>query len=139
MTSASARAGAELRPNFLSRYLQAHVREVVFTLGRFYRNLSGALLTCFVIGITLALPAGLHCLVRNVDALGYSWETSLQASLFLKDSTTPEQGRELARRIKGRPGVADTANSRWRSSRRCPVSARRWICWTAIRFRRSSP
>lgn len=109
MTSASARAGAELRPNFLSRYLQAHVREVVFTLGRFYRNLSGALLTCFVIGITLALPAGLHCLVRNVDALGYSWETSLQASLFLKDSTTPEQGRELARRIKGRPGVADTA------------------------------
>lgn len=109
MTSASARPGAELRPNFLSRYLQAHVREVVFTLGRFYRNLSGALLTCFVIGITLALPAGLHCLVRNVDALGYSWETTLQASLFLKDSTTPEQGRELARRIKGRPGVADTA------------------------------
>ena len=109
MTSASARPGAELRPNFLTRYLQAHVREVVFTLGRFYRNLSGALLTCFVIGITLALPAGLHCLVRNVDALGYSWETTLQASLFLKDSTTPEQGRELARRIKGRPGVADTA------------------------------
>lgn len=109
MTSASARPGAELRPNFLSRYLQAHVREVVFTLGRFYRNLSGALLTCFVIGITLALPAGLHCLVRNVDALGYSWETTLQASLFLKDSTTPEQGRELAGRIKGRPGVADTA------------------------------
>ncbi|TAM25789.1 MAG: ABC transporter permease, partial [Nevskiaceae bacterium] len=108
MTSASARPGAELRPNFLSRYLQAHVREVVFTLGRFYRNLSGALLTCFVIGITLALPAGLHCLVRNVDALGYSWETTLQVSLFLKDSATPEQGRELARRVEGRPGVADT-------------------------------
>lgn len=110
MTSASpGKAAAELRPNFLVRFFQGHAREVVFTLGRFYRNLGGALLTCFVIGITLALPAALHTLVGNVNALGYSWETTLQASLFLKDKVTPEQGQELARRIRERPGVAETA------------------------------
>lgn len=110
MTSASPRkAAAELRPNLLVRFFQGHAREVVFTLGRFYRNLSGALLTCLVIGITLALPAALHTLVGNINALGYSWETTLQASLFLNDKVTPQQGQQLAQRIRERPGVAETA------------------------------
>jgi cell division transport system permease protein len=110
LTSANAgKAAAELRPNFLVRFFQGHAREVVFTLGRFYRNLSGALLTCFVIGITLALPAALHTLVGNVNALGYSWETTLQASLFLKDKVTPEQGQALAQQLRARSGVAETA------------------------------
>lgn len=111
MTSAksapAAKAVAELRPNFLSRFAQGHLREVLFTLSRFYRNLSGALLTCFVIGITLALPASLHTMVRNINAVSYSWESTLQASLFLKDSTTPAQAAALIAKLKTRPGVAD--------------------------------
>ena len=111
MTSASAKSvaktGAELRPNFLSRFAQGHAREVAFTLSRFYSNLSGALLTCFVIGITLALPASLHTMVRNINAVSYSWESTLQASLFLKDSTTPEQAQAVIARLKTRPGVAE--------------------------------
>ncbi len=103
----SAKAGAELRPNFLARFAQGHAREVVFTLGRFYGNLSGALLTCFVIGITLALPASLHTMVRNINAVSYSWESTLQASLFLKDSTTPAQAAALIGKLKTRPGVSD--------------------------------
>lgn len=105
MTSAS--AGVELRPSFLSRFAQGHAREVAFTLRHFYHNLSGALLTCFVIGITLALPAGLHTVVRNINAVSYSWETTLQASLFLKDSTTPAQAQALTEKLKDRPGVAN--------------------------------
>jgi len=103
----AAKAVAELRPNFLSRFAQGHLREVLFTLSRFYRNLSGALLTCFVIGITLALPASLHTMVRNINAVSYSWESTLQASLFLKDSTTPAQAAALIAKLKTRPGVAD--------------------------------
>lgn len=103
----SAKANAELRPGFLMRFVQGHAREVKFTLSRFYGNLSGALLTCFVIGITLALPASLHTIVRNIDAVSYSWENTLQASLFLKDSTTPAQAQALIAKLKSRPGVAD--------------------------------
>ena len=111
MTSAKAtsgvKSGTELRPNFLARIAQSHVREMVFTLSSFFGNLSGALLTCFVIGITLALPASLHTLVRNINAVSYSWENTLQASLFLKDSSTPAQAQALISRIKQRPGVAN--------------------------------
>jgi cell division protein FtsX len=63
-------------------------------------------LTAAVIGITLALPAALHVLAQNVSAISYSWEGTLQASLFLKDSVTPERGRELAKSVDGRTGVA---------------------------------
>ena len=111
MTSAKAQSGAkagtELRPSFLARIAQSHAREMVFTLSHFFGNLSGALLTCFVIGITLALPASLHTLVRNINAVSYSWENTLQASLFLKDSTTPAQAKALITALKQRPGVAD--------------------------------
>ncbi len=111
MTSAKpvsgAQAGAELRPNRLSRFFEGHIREMLFTLSRFYRNLGGALLTCFVIGITLALPASLHTMVRNINAVSYSWESTLQASLFLKDSTTSEQAAALIAKLRTRPGVAE--------------------------------
>lgn len=99
MTSANA------RPGLLTRMAQAHARDAVFTLGQFWRNLSGALLTCMVMGITLALPASLHMAVRNVSAVSYSWESTLQVSLFLRDSTTPEQAEALAMRLRARTGV----------------------------------
>lgn len=102
-----AKPGAELRPNFLVRFVQGHAREMSFTLRRFYRNFSGAMLTCCVIGITLALPAGLHTVVRNLNSVSYSWESTLQASLFLKDSTTSEQAAALVAKLKSRPGVAE--------------------------------
>ena len=57
--------------------------------------------------ITLALPASLHTLVRNINAVSYSWENTLQASLFLKDDTTPAQAKALITTLKQRPGVAD--------------------------------
>jgi len=107
LTSASALSGAELHPSWFARFFQGHARELRFTLSRFYGNLSGALLTCFVIGITLALPASLHTLVRNINAVSYSWESTLQASLFLKDSTTPAQATALIAKLKTRPGVAE--------------------------------
>lgn len=97
---------SELRPGFFARIAQGHSREACFTLRKFYSNLGGALLTCFAIGITLALPAALHTLVRNVNAVSYSWESTLQASLFLKDSVSAEQGAALAQGLKGRPNVA---------------------------------
>lgn len=101
MTSANT-----LQAGFFSRLTQGHARDAVFTLGQFYRNLSGALLTCLVMGITLALPASLHMAVRNVSAVSYAWESTLQVSLFLHDSTTPEQAELMMQKLSSRPGVA---------------------------------
>lgn len=88
------------------RWLLEHARTLVATLGRLSREPVSTFLTAAVIGITLALPAGLHVLVQNVNAISYSWEGTLQASLFLEDEVTPERGRTLARELGQRQDVS---------------------------------
>ncbi len=97
---------ASLRETLLA-YLREHLRVLLFTLRRLLRNPGGSLLTAAAIGITLALPAGLHLLLQNVSTLSYSWESSVQASLFLRDSVSEADGQKLARELAKRPGVAD--------------------------------
>jgi len=91
---------------WLRRWLLEHARTLVATLGRLSREPLSTFLTAAVIGITLALPAGLHVLVQNVSAISYSWEGTLQASLFLEESVTPERGRALVRELQQRQDVA---------------------------------
>src|SRR5699024_3377816 len=79
-----------------------------YSLGRLAQRPFGSFLTIAVIGITLALPAALHVLLNNVSALSYSWERSVQASLFLASDVTDTQGRALATRIADDPQVAHT-------------------------------
>jgi len=90
---------------WLRRWALDHVRVLVATLGRLSREPVSTFLTAAVIGITLALPAGLHVLVQNVNAISYSWEGTLQASLFLEDEVTPERGRALVRELEQRQDV----------------------------------
>lgn len=97
-------AGA--RPNFLRRWLLDHLRVMFATLGRLWREPGATALTATVIGVTLALPAGLHVVVRDVSAVSYSWEGALQVSLFLKDSVNASRGQELARSLGQHAGVA---------------------------------
>jgi cell division transport system permease protein len=88
------------------RWLLDNARTLVATLGRLSREPVSTFLTAAVIGVTLALPAGLHVLVQNVSAISYSWEGALQASLFLEDEVSPERGRALVRELEQRQDVA---------------------------------
>lgn len=97
------------RPNWLARWLQEHARVLFFSLGKIGRAPLAAGLTALVIGIALALPAGLFVAVRNLSAIGYSWQESLQISLFLKDSVTDERGAAMAREIGAERGVGRTS------------------------------
>src|ERR1044071_9079658 len=96
------------RPNWIVRLLQAHARAFFFTLGTRVRNPVGSLLTALVIGVTLALPAGFHLAIDRASAVSYSWESSLQISLFLKDSVSEARGRELSRELARRKSVSET-------------------------------
>jgi cell division transport system permease protein len=80
-----------------------------FSLGKIARAPLAAGLTALVIGIALALPASLYVAVRNLSTIGYSWQESLQISLFLKETVTTERGAALAREIGSEAGVATTA------------------------------
>jgi cell division transport system permease protein len=95
-----------VRPSWLTRWLQEHARVVFATLGRLWREPVATLLTIAVIGITLALPAALHVAVGNLSAISYSWEGSLQASLFLKDRVSAHDGLALTESLQRRRDVA---------------------------------
>jgi cell division transport system permease protein len=94
------------QPSWLEKMTQDHVRAVSGTLSALARRPIGTLLTAFVIGITLALPAGLNTLVANLGQAGDSLQGSLRASLFLNDDVSAERGAELAHDITRRPGVS---------------------------------
>lgn len=100
-----ASAATPAAPSLLRRLGEEHARVLVFSLGKLWQKPLGSLLTAAVIGITLALPAGLHVLVRNVSAVSYSWEGAAQISLFLKDSASRQRGEQLGDEIGQRPGV----------------------------------
>lgn len=95
-------------PSAPRRLAHQHARDLVDSLGRVYRAPLASLLTASVIGITLVLPAALHVTFKNLDALSYSWEGTVQASLFLADDLDEGEGRRLARRIAEREDVDAT-------------------------------
>lgn len=96
------------RPSAMTRLSQDHARVFFFSLGKLWVNPFGTLLTACVIGVTLALPAGLHVLLKNVATVSSSWESTLQVSLFLKDSVARERGEALADEVGRQPSVSKT-------------------------------
>ncbi len=93
-------------PGWLARTLQDHSRALNSSLSELLRKPVATLLTAFVIGLTLALPAGLDTVLRNLDVVGDSLQGSLRASLFLKDSVDADRAQELSHSLGKRPGVA---------------------------------
>lgn len=94
------------RPSWLARWSEAHLRVLFFSLGKLWQQPVASLLTAAVVGVTLALPAALHVLLNNINAVSYSWESTLQASLFLKDSVAQARGETLATEIAQWPAVS---------------------------------
>src|SRR5699024_3181795 len=84
-----------------------HLRCLVDALGRLHRRWLASLLTTIVIGITLALPAGLYVLAKNLNQLSYRWETSVQISMYLQQTIGAHNAHELAERIGARDGVRE--------------------------------
>lgn len=93
-------------PGAGSRWLLDHSRAITATLDRLKRRPFGTLLTALVIGITLALPAGLYGVLAHLDAASSGLKGSLRASLFLKDSLDEAAGRRLHGELARRRGVA---------------------------------
>lgn len=94
------------RPPAFSSWVNEHLRVLVFTLGKIWRQPWNAFFTAAAIGITLALPAGLHLLIDNFSVLSYRWEGTVQASLFLHHSLDEKTGRQFAHKISQREDIA---------------------------------
>lgn len=94
------------RPNFLQRYVTEHARQCVAALGRQWRDPFSTLLTALVVGITLALPAGLHLLVDNLRVAAGGLQQTRTVTIFLSDSASPDEGQALASELAKSEGIA---------------------------------
>lgn len=93
-------------PHFLSRLLQDHVRALEGVLLQLGRRWPGTILTLVVLGVTLALPAGLQVARNNLARAGLRLsQHTFEATLFLKDSVSQQAGLALARQINKREDV----------------------------------
>ncbi len=87
-------------------YLERHLQVLVHTLGQLNRAPLSALITAAVIGIALALPAGLYVLVDHARQLGGHWNETTQISLFLKQDIDTGRGEALADTLADKAGIA---------------------------------
>lgn len=91
----------------VNAYFTHHLWVLVSTLGQLSRTPFSTFMTAAVIGIALALPAGLHVLLQNVQQLSTSWEGTAQVSLFLKQDATENAAKALADKLRGWKEIAD--------------------------------
>lgn len=92
----------------MTAWAASHARCLLESLGRLHRRWVASLLTVLVIGIALALPAGLYVLVKNLDTLASSWHQSVRISLYLKQDVSADSGQRLADDLAGQDGISST-------------------------------
>lgn len=77
-----------------------HLQTFFYALGQLSRRPFSTLMTSAVIGIALALPAGLHVLLKNVQEVAAGWDGATQVSLFLKRESDEAQAIKLAETLR---------------------------------------
>jgi cell division transport system permease protein len=103
-------SGLSQRSSFLRRLLTLpirHLQQAVGSLGDLWRTPFTSVMTVFVLGISLALPATLHLFVKNAEQISDQWDSASQITLFLKLSTTDKSAKNLVKRIKLYAEVSD--------------------------------
>ena len=98
----------QARPDLITlfrSYFIRHIQVFFYSLGQLSRAPVSTLMTCMVIGIALALPAGLYTLLKNAQQLSGGWESTAQVSVFLKKNIRAEQAQKLKADIQRWPNV----------------------------------
>ena len=92
-------------PHFLQVYLLRHLQVALNSLGRLYRAPLASLMTAAVIGIALALPAGLYLLTGNLQQLSTRWDGAASLSLFMQHTASGLQAQTLREKLLGWPEI----------------------------------
>ena len=90
----------------MKNYFLRHAQVFFFSIGQLARTPLTTLMTLAVIGITLALPAGLYVLFDNLQRASHGWDAGVQISLFLKHDTTERAASALVDKVRSMPEVA---------------------------------
>ncbi len=83
-----------------------HLQQAVGSLGDLWRTPLASLMTIFVLGISLTLPATLQLFVKNAEQISSHWNSASEITLFLKLNTPDKKAQSLVQRIQLMPEVA---------------------------------
>lgn len=103
-------SGLSQRSSFFRRLVTLpirHLQQAVGSLGDLWRTPFTSVMTVFVLGISLALPATLHLFVKNAQQVSEQWNSASQITLFLHLSTDDKGAKNLVKRIKLYPEVSE--------------------------------
>ena len=89
----------------IHNYFLRHMQVMLYSLGQLWRTPAASAMTVMVIGIALALPAGLYVLLKNVEQVSSQWEDASQISLFLQHNTPDNRGQQLAEQLLSWPDI----------------------------------
>jgi cell division transport system permease protein len=84
----------------LHAYGIAHLQALFFSLGRISHSPVSSLMTIAVIAIALAMPSGLHVLLKNFQGVSAGWDNAAQISLFLKQDADKAMVEQLDARLQ---------------------------------------
>ena len=88
-----------------SIWLTRHASTSVGALGRLSRQPFASLMIILVIGVTLALPAAINVIVKNVQSVSSSWNNALDFSVYLKQAVSVTEAENLAQLIRQRADI----------------------------------
>ncbi len=88
-----------------SIWMSRHASNCLGSLGRLARAPFATFMIVLVIAVTLALPAALNLVVKNVAVISGNWSEALDFSVFLDKDLTVSEGEGLGRLIEQRADV----------------------------------
>jgi len=105
--AARRRSRSSNQSGFLRVWLQLHASNCIGSLGRLLRHPFANFMTILVIGITLALPAAMHLMVKNAASMSGRWENALDFSMYLHKDVSLQDAERLADIIRQRADVRE--------------------------------
>lgn len=81
-------------------YLSRHIQSGLYSLGKITRAPLASLMTCFIIGVALALPALLFVGLKNAALMSHPIKGTQQITLYLQANTSASQVHTLLAMLK---------------------------------------
>lgn len=106
----------------IGNYFTRHLQVMLASLGQLWRQPLASLMTILVIGIALALPAGLSVIFHNVETISSEWDDASQISVFLNPSVSDKRGEQITAQLAEWP---DIANSKFQTAQESLTEFRR--------------
>lgn len=89
----------------LSVWFSRHASNALGSLGRLVREPMSSLMIILVIAVTLALPAAINVVMKNVQTVTGSWDNALDFSVFLDRDISESEAEALARLLGQRADI----------------------------------